>query len=141
MNVIYTTSATAKGGKHANVKSEDGIINLELRAPKEMGGEGGAYTNPEQLFAVGYSACFDSAINYVAMQRRLRIISVVTAKVNTLVNDKGGFIFAVDMDVDISGLEQKEAEELIEAADHVCPYSNSIRGNVKVTFSIKGHKN
>lgn len=138
MDVIYTTSATTKGGRHANVKTEDGILNLELRAPKEMGGEGGNYTNPEQIFAAGYSACFDSAINFVAMQKRLRIVSTVTAHVKTLNNDKGGFLFAVDMDVTINGLDQKEAEELIEAADHVCPYSNSIRGNVEVKFNVKG---
>ncbi|MCD7900794.1 MAG: Ohr family peroxiredoxin [Bacteroides sp.] len=134
--VIYTTSATTTTEGKTFVKSENGIINMEIRAPREMGGPGGDYTNPEQLFAAGFSSCFDSAVHYVAMRKKMKIKTAVTAKVMTCDNDNGGFIFKVEIEVRIPGIEQKVAEELVNAAEKVCPYSNSTRNNVEVSFHI-----
>jgi len=136
MHVIYTTSATATGAMEGKVKSDSGILNLEIRAPKEMGGPGGDYTNPEQLFAVGFASCFQSAINYVAMTHKKKMESEVTVKADTLNNGKGGFIFAVKLDVVISGLPEAEAKELVDMASYVCPFSNSTRGNVEVELNL-----
>lgn len=132
--VIYTTSATAKGAATVHVKSDDGLVTMEMRAPKEMGGPGGEYTNPEQIFAIGYASCFLSAINYVAFSKKIKAESSVTARVKTKNNGQGGFIFGVDLEVTVNGLEQKEAEELVENATKVCPYSNSTHGSIEVTI-------
>ncbi len=137
MDIIYITSATATGGRESRVRSEDGIIDLEIRAPKGMGGPGGEYSNPEQIFAVGFSSCFLSAVNYVALSERRRIEASVTATVKTENNGKGGFIFAVQLDVEIQGMEQKEAEELVKMAETVCPYANSTRGNIETEVNVK----
>lgn len=136
MDAVYTAIATSVGGRSGHVTSSDGILNFEVRPPKEMGGPGGSYTNPEQLFAAGYSACFGSAINHVALQKRKRIESSVTAKVSIGNKPGGGFMLAVEMDVIISGMEQKEAEELVKEAHQVCPYSNATRNNVEVTLKV-----
>jgi Ohr subfamily peroxiredoxin len=97
MSKLYTAVATATGGRNGKVESSDGVLNLEVRIPKEMGGSGGAFTNPEQLFAAGYAACFDSALNFVAMQQKTKITSSVTADVGIGPNDSGGFALAVKL--------------------------------------------
>ena len=140
MDALYTAVATSVGGRNGSVKSDDGVLNLEVRPPVEMGGKGGPYTNPEQLFAAGYSACFGSAINHVALQKRLRIESSVTAKVSIGKKETGGFQLAVEMDVNIPGIDQKEAEELVKEAHQVCPYSNATRNNVEVTLKVTTDK-
>jgi len=137
MDIIYKTSATATGTMGAKVKSEDGIIDLEIRAPKEMGGPGGNYTNPEQLFAAGYASCFHSAINYVAFSKKLQLEPTVKATVDTASNGSGGFIFAVTLDIDIKGLKQDEAENVVKQASRICPFSNSTRGNIEVAVHVK----
>lgn len=139
MDILYITSATATGGMECRVRSEDGIVDLEIRAPKEMGGPGGEYTNPEQLFAVGFASCFLSAINYVAFSKMKRINASVMAEVETR-NSHGGFKFSVKLDVQIEGMEQKDAEELVKVASTVCPYSNATKGNIDVEVNIKAHK-
>lgn len=140
MDALYTAVATSVGGRNGSVKSDDGVLTLEVRPPVEMGGKGGPYTNPEQLFAAGYSACFGSAINHVALQKRLRIESSVTARVSIGKKENGGFQLAVEMDVNIPGLDQKEAEELVKEAHQVCPYSNATRNNVEVTLKVTTDK-
>ncbi len=101
-----------------------------------MGGSGGAFTNPEQLFAAGYAACFDSALNFVAMQQKLKITSAVTAEVGIGPNDKGGFALAVKLRAKIEGIERAIAHQLLDTAHLVCPYSNATRGNIPVTIEL-----
>lgn len=136
MESMYTAVATSVGGRNGNVKSSDGVLDLEVKPPKEMGGPGGAFTNPEQLFAAGYSACFGSALNYVALLKNKKVVPTVTAKVSIGKKDDGGFQLAVEMDVNIPGIDQKEAEELVKEAHQVCPYSNATRNNIEVTLSV-----
>ncbi|WP_029430551.1 organic hydroperoxide resistance protein [Blastococcus sp. URHD0036] len=136
MDAIYTAVATASGdGRNGHARSSDGIVDVDLAIPKEMGGAGGA-TNPEQLFAAGYAACFHSALKLVAGQKKLPITdSAVTAEVGIGANDSGGFGLAVALEVELGGIDQAAADELVEAAHQVCPYSNATRGNVPVTLT------
>ncbi|NIG54108.1 organic hydroperoxide resistance protein [Chitinophaga sp. Cy-1792] len=135
-NTIYQTKATVTGGRNGHVKSEDGVLNIDLRIPKEMGGPGGAYSNPEQLFAAGYAACFDSALNFVAAQQKIRLNgSAVTATVGLQKQDPG-FKLEVHLDVTIPELDRAEAQKLLETAHQVCPYSNALRNNVDVTLTL-----
>lgn len=136
MESMYTAVATSVGGRNGNVKSSDGVLDLEVKPPKEMGGAGGAFTNPEQLFAAGYSACFGSALNYVALLKNKKVVPTVTARVSIGKKDDGGFQLAVEMDVNIPGIDQKEAEALVKEAHQVCPYSNATRNNIEVTLSV-----
>jgi osmotically inducible protein OsmC len=104
--------------------------------PKELGGAGGAYTNPEQLFAAGYSACFDSAINHVIKNEKLITgTTAVRARVGIGSNNAGGFALAVSLEVNIPGTDQQTANALVEKAHQVCPYSNATRGNVEVSLT------
>jgi len=138
MNHLYTTKVTAVGGRSGSIKSEDGILDLPLAMPKELGGKGGA-TNPEQLFAAGYAACFENAVIHVsrAMVDKVRDNDIeVTGEVGLLPNGGGGFNLAVTLDVVIAGLEQAKAEEIVQAAHAVCPYSNAIKGNVDVALNV-----
>jgi osmotically inducible protein OsmC len=137
VQAIYTAVATATGdGRNGHATSEDGILDLDLRIPKEMGGEGGA-TNPEQLFAAGYSACFHSALKLVAGKDKLDVTGTeVSASVSIGVLDNGGFGLAVELDVHAPALDQATAEKLVAAAHEVCPYSNATRGNVDVTLRV-----
>ncbi|QLY24859.1 organic hydroperoxide resistance protein [Bdellovibrio sp. KM01] len=136
MSKLYTAVATATGGRNGKVESSDGVLNLEVRIPKEMGGSGGAFTNPEQLFAAGYAACFDSALNFVAMQQKTKITSSVTADVGIGPNNAGGFALAVKLRAKIEGVERAIAQQLLETAHKVCPYSNATRGNVPVEIEL-----
>ena len=137
MQALYQASATATGGRNGQVKSSDGVLDLEVRMPKELGGTGGAFTNPEQLFAAGYSACFDSALNLVIrMQKITTGTTTVTAEVAIGKNDAGGFGLATTLKVHIPGVEREVAQALVEKAHEVCPYSNATRGNMPVTLEI-----
>ncbi|GLY32692.1 organic hydroperoxide resistance protein [Kineosporia sp. NBRC 101731] len=136
MPSIYTAVATASGdGRNGHALSSDGILDLELATPKEMGGAGGA-TNPEQLFAAGYAACFHSALKMVARGRKIELTdSSVTAEVGIgPTADNTGFALEVTLRVEIGQIDQATADELVEAAHGVCPYSNATRGNVPVTL-------
>ena len=137
MNVLYTAVATATGdGRNGHATSEDGLLDLDLRIPKEMGGAGGA-TNPEQLFAVGYAACFHSALKVVAGREKLDVSGTeVSASVSIGANDDGGFGLAVELDVHAPALDADTALKLVEAAHQVCPYSNATRGNIDVALSV-----
>ena len=135
MSVIYTASATATGeGRNGHTRTSDGVLDLDLAVPKEMGGPGGALTNPEQLFAAGYAACFHGALKLVAQQKKLAISdTAVTADVGFGPNDDGGFGLTVALSVEIAGVDQAAADDLVAAAHQVCPYSNATRGNIVVT--------
>ena len=135
MPSVYTAVATATGdGRNGHTRSSDGLVDLDLATPKEMGGEGGA-TNPEQLFAAGYAACFLSALKMIARKQKAPISDAgVTAEVGIGPNDVGGFGLEVALHVELGGIEQADAEQLVEAAHQVCPYSNATRGNVPVTL-------
>jgi Ohr subfamily peroxiredoxin len=134
MSTLYTAAAMSTGdARNGHVRSSDGLLDLDLATPKEMGGAGGA-TNPEQLFAAGYSACFHSALKAVARQRKAAITdSSVSAEVGIGPNDTGGFALSVALHVELGGVDQATADELVQAAHQVCPYSNATRGNIPVT--------
>ncbi len=134
MNVVYTAVATATGdGRNGHTATSDNLVSHDLAVPVEMGGPGGA-TNPEQLFAAGYAACFHSALKMVARTRKTAIEdSAVTAEVGIGQLDSGGFGLTVALHAEIGGVDQATADELVAAAHEVCPYSNATRGNVGVT--------
>jgi osmotically inducible protein OsmC len=135
INAIYTATATATGGRNGKVTSSDGILDLETRIPKEMGGANNNYTNPEQLFAAGYAACFDSALSLVIQRSKIKTgTTTVTAHVGIGKNEADGFGLVVTLEANIPGVEQSVADDLIAKAHEVCPYSNATRGNVEVTL-------
>jgi osmotically inducible protein OsmC len=137
MRAIYTTTANATGdGRNGHVATDDGLLGTDVRVPKEMGGQGGA-TNPEQLFAAGYAACFHSALKLVAGGEKLDVTGTeVSATVSIGVLDTGGFGLAVELDVHAPALDADQAMALVEKAHDVCPYSNATRGNVEVTLRV-----
>jgi len=137
MNVLYTATAHATGdGRNGHAQTDDGMLDVDLRIPKEMGGPGGA-TNPEQLFAAGYAACFHSALKFVAQQDRLDATGTeVSASVGIGPLPNGGFGLAVELDVYAPNLDRTTAEALVARAHTVCPYSNATRGNIEVTLTI-----
>lgn len=130
-DVLFTSSATAKNGRDGHVRSSDGILDFELVNP--LNNKNGKGTNPEQLFAAGYAACFDGALNLVASQKDKKIESETTAEVSFL-NDKedGGYKIAVTLNVEVSGVSPEDADDLVQAAHQACPYSKATRGNVDV---------
>ncbi|MDH6534785.1 organic hydroperoxide resistance protein [Parabacteroides sp. 52] len=136
MEALYTAVATSTGGRSGEVKSADGVIHLQLRPPKEMGGPGGAYTNPEQLFAAGYAACFSGAYGHVALAKGFRVRPEVTAEV-TIHKVSDGFKLSVVMHIHVEGIPLKEAEELAHEAHAFCPYSRATRGNIDVQINVK----
>lgn len=137
MKPMYTTSVTAKGGRNGHVKSDNGIIDLEVRMPMALGGASDNFANPEMLFAAGYSACFDSALNRVIMLSKTKTGETsVTAKVSIGQIENGGFGLAVELDVNIPGVALEEAQELVEKAHQICPYSNATRNNIEVKLSV-----
>ena len=137
MKVLYTAEATATGdGRNGHVTSSDRLIDADVRAPKELGGAGGA-TNPEQLFAAGYSACFHSALRRVAKQAGADVTgSLVTARVGIGAAGSGGFGLTVALDIALPAVERAEGEKLVQAAHQVCPYSNATRGNIDVVLTV-----
>ncbi|MHA7304904.1 organic hydroperoxide resistance protein [Arthrobacter sp. TMN-49] len=137
MNPLYTAEALATGaGRNGHVRSSDGHIDLSLSVPKGMGGMG-AGSNPEQLFAAGYAACFHSALQLVARSHKVDISdSSVGGQVQIGANGKGGFELAVLLEVVLPGIEPTTAQTLADAAHQVCPYSNATRGNIEVTISV-----
>jgi osmotically inducible protein OsmC len=137
MKVVYTAGATATGGRNGHVKSDNGVLDVQVRMPKALGGASDDYTNPEQLFAAGYAACFDSALNLVVKQEKISTgETTVTAKVSIGQNDSGGFGLAVELDVNIPQIDLDKANELVAKAHQVCPYSNATRGNVEVKLAV-----
>ena len=136
VDVLYTAVATAEGGRDGKVASDDGQLDVVVNPPKEMGGSG-AGTNPEQLFAAGYSACFQGALGVVARQEKADISgSKVTAEVGIGKTPAGGFGIKVALSASIPNVDEATAKALLEKAHQVCPYSNATRGNIEVTLSV-----
>ncbi|WP_327291281.1 organic hydroperoxide resistance protein [Streptomyces sp. NBC_01198] len=136
VDVLYTAVATAENGRDGRVATDDGKLDVIVNPPIELGGTG-AGTNPEQLFAAGYSACFQSALAVVARRAKADITgSRVTAKVGLGKAESGGFGLTVELDVAIPDLDRDTAAALVEQAHEVCPYSNATRGNIAVTLSV-----
>lgn len=137
MKTLYTTQATATGGRNGEVKSDNGIVAIQVRHPKALGGANDDFANPEMLFAAGYSACFDSALNLVIKKENIQTgETTVTAKVSIGQNDAGGFGLEAELHANIPGVTIAVAQELIEKAHTVCPYSNATRGNMPVKLTV-----
>ena len=137
MNTVYTAEALATGaGRNGHVRSTDSLVDLDLAIPREMGGPGGA-TNPEQLFAAGYAACFHSALQMVARQEKVELgDSSVGARVGIGGDGRGGFALEVTLEVVVPDLDRDTAQALADKAHRVCPYSNATRGNVDVVVDV-----
>jgi len=138
MKALYRTGATANGGRSGRVRSEDGVLDVSLAVPRELGGDGARATNPEQLFAAGYAACFENALLHVAGGRKLALGDTqVTAEVGIGPRSEGGFGLTVGLEVRFAGVDQDTADALVKAAHATCPYSNAVRGNIEVETRIK----
>jgi Ohr subfamily peroxiredoxin len=137
--VLYTAHAHVTGGRDGHGRTSDGQLEADLRVPKEMGGAGGG-TNPEQLFAIGYAACFESALGVIARRRHLDPGEVaIESAVSLLPTGDGGFKLAVTLDVSLPSVEDRDtAAQLVGAAHQVCPYSNATRGNIDVDLLLDG---
>jgi lipoyl-dependent peroxiredoxin len=137
MKTLYTAEAVVTGeGRDGHARSSDGVLDFDLAVPTEMGGSGGA-TNPEQLFAAGYAACFHSALRTIARREKADLgESTITAQVGIGPNENCGFSLTVKLVVDLPDFERAEAERLVEAAHQVCPYSNATRGNIDVVLEV-----
>lgn len=137
--VLYTAEANVTGGRaDGHGRTSDGALDIDLRLPTEMGGEGGA-TNPEQLFAVGYAACFEGALGVVAQRQKAEVGDVsIDSKVSLVTTEERGFNVAVELHVTLPSVEDETAVELVRAAHQVCPYSNATRGNVDVVLTANG---
>ena len=136
---LYTAEATITGGrKEGHGRTSDGNLEVDIRPPKEIGGDGTG-TNPEQLFAVGYAACFESALSLVAQRMKIDADDAsIESRVHLQPTDDRGFKLAVEMDVTLPSIEGEQAAELVQAAHKVCPYSNATRGNIDVGFTANG---
>jgi lipoyl-dependent peroxiredoxin len=138
--VLYTAEATVTGGRASgHGRTDDGALDVQLRLPKEMGGQGGG-TNPEQLFAVGYAACFESALGVVGRRERAEVGDVsIDSRVSLLPTRERGFTLAVALEVTLPQVpDPEQAARLVAAAHQVCPYSNATRGNIEVTLTVNG---
>jgi Ohr subfamily peroxiredoxin len=137
MQALYSTTAHARGdGRNGQIESDDGILEAPVRMPPELGGPGGA-TNPEQLFAAGYAACFHSALRLAGQQAGVDVSgSEVSATVHLGTTDAGGFGLGVDLDVSLPACTPEEARATADRAHELCPYSNATRGNIDVTVSV-----
>jgi len=137
MQTLYTAVATATGGRDGRAVSDNKILDVKLATPKELGGAGGEATNPEQLFAAGYSACFIGALKFVAGQSKKTIPADASITAHVGIGQiPGGFGLDIDLHISLPGLEQAEAQALVDAAHQVCPYSNATRGNVDVRLHV-----
>lgn len=137
MSTLYMAHATAYNGREGRVATDDTAIDLMLVRPKEMGGPGVGGTNPEQLFACGYAACFGATLQAVARGRKLTLArNEVSAHIGLVKRSEGGFVLSAKLDVILSGISQADAESLVEAAHETCPYSNSIKATVPVEIGL-----
>ena len=138
VKVLYTTAATATGGRDGEAATKDGSFKVKLSTPKELGGAGGPGNNPEQLFASGYSACFIGAMKFVASQGGPKVPAdaKVTATVGIGPRSEGGFGLDIGLEISLPGLSKDEAQKLVDQAHQVCPYSNATRNNIPVRLTI-----
>jgi osmotically inducible protein OsmC len=135
---VYSTKVTATGGRHGTIRSEDGLLDLKLALPLTLGGKGDA-TNPEQLFAGGYAACFENALFHVSREARRHFADSdieVVAQIGLSRNESGAFLLSAALAVTMAGVDQKTAEQLVDGAHAICPYSNAIKGNVDVQIAV-----
>ena len=138
--VLYTAEATITGGRdEGHARTSDGQLEVDIRMPEELGGEGGG-TNPEQLFAIGFASCFESAIKVVGKRMKQDVGDVsIDSRVNLLPTEERGFKLSVDLDVSLPSVDDKEqAAEIVRNAHAVCPYSNATRGNIDVNLTANG---
>jgi osmotically inducible protein OsmC len=138
--ILYTAEATVTGGRaEGHGRTSDGEVDVQLRLPTEMGGQGGG-TNPEQLFAIGYAACFEGALGVVGRREKAEVGDAsIDSKVSLLPNDSKGFDLAVELDVTLPQVtDPEEAKRIVAGAHEVCPYSNATRGNIAVTLTANG---
>lgn len=139
VQVFYTGDATVRGARHGRAESSDGKLKVDLSAPKAMGGDDGAGTNPEQLFAAAWGACFGGALEYIARQRGMDVSDAeITTRIGVGPSDSGAFGLTAEMSITLPSLSKAEAEELVAAADQACPYSNAVRGNVEAKITAQG---
>ena len=137
---LYTATAPATGGRTGTAKSSDGVLDVALSTPKELGGAGGNGTNPEQLFAAGYSACFIGAMKAVSARQKIALPAEVSITsdvgIGPHANKPGAFGIQVAMKISVPGMDRAHLETLVATAHEVCPYSNATRGNIDVTLTI-----
>ena len=137
---LYTAHATSTGGRTGTTESSDGKIKLQLSTPKELGGDNGPGTNPEQLFASGYSACFIGAMKAVARNQKIALPAEVSitadVSIGPMSGKPGAFGIAVAMAISVPGMDKAAVEALVKTAHEVCPYSNATRGNIDVTLTV-----
>jgi lipoyl-dependent peroxiredoxin len=139
MKTLYTARAVVHGGRGGHGRTSDGRLEVDLSVPEEIGGDGGPGTNPEQLFAVGYAACFQSAMQGVARGRKLDVSdSTISSQVGLGPTGHGGFGLTVTLDLHAPQLTRDDAEDLMARAHERCPYSNATRGNIDVTLTVDG---
>ena len=139
MKILYSTSATSTGGREGQSRTDDGVLDVTLTKPKEMGGDGATGTNPEQLFAAGYSACFLGALQFVAGKEKVKIPAETTVKATVGIgprDDGTGFGIEAALAVSIPGVDKETAQSLVEKAHVVCPYSHATKGNIDVSLSV-----
>lgn len=137
MNILYTASVTSTGGRDGRSISSDKALDVQLSTPKGLGGAGGAGTNPEQLFAAGYSACFVSALKFVGTKEKIAVPADISVTAQVGIGPiPTGFALDVELTISLPGLERAVAEDLVEKAHQVCPYSNATRGNVDVRLTL-----
>lgn len=137
MTTLYTAEATATGaGRGGHVRSTDAALDLDLSIPKELGGAGGTGTNPEQLFAAGFAACFHSALQVVARREKVALDGTSVTGAVGIGPDGAGYGLSVALTVDLPGIDREQGEALIAAAHQVCPYSNATRGNIDVQLTL-----
>ncbi|WP_233253189.1 organic hydroperoxide resistance protein [Paracoccus binzhouensis] len=138
VQVLYRTQATATGGREGQARSADGRLEVALSTPKELGGAGGTGTNPEQLFAAGYAACFLGALKLVAQQQKVKLPAdaAITVTVGIGPRAEGGFGITADLAISLPGIAHEEAQRLVEASHQTCPYSNATRNNVAVGLTV-----
>ncbi|KAF0094501.1 MAG: organic hydroperoxide resistance protein [Puniceicoccaceae bacterium 5H] len=139
MKILYTANASSTGGRDGHSRTDDGKVDVNLSTPKEMGGSGGDGTNPEQLFACGYSACFLGALRFVAGKEKVKIPDNATVSAKVSIgprDDEKGFGIQAELLVDIPGLEREQVQDLVNKAHVVCPYSHATKGNIQVTTKV-----
>ena len=135
--VLYTATATSTGGREGHTRSDDGVLDLQLSMPRSLGGSGGPGTNPEQLFAAGYAACFLSSMELVAERMRLALPAATSVTSHVGIGPiKDHYGIQVALSVSAPGLDHDQLQKLVERAHRVCPYSNATRGNIDVSLSI-----
>ena len=135
---LYRAEATATGGREGSARSNDRRLDVTLSSPKELGGTGGPGTNPEQLFAAGYAACFIGALKVAGQQLKLNVPAetVIKATVSIGPRAEGGFGIAADLDISLPGVDRADAQKLVETAHQICPYSNATRNNIEVGLTV-----